>query len=480
MYTTSALDVIQLSRSIRSHVTNPTESGLTRRRLISSLAAGTAATFLARRAQAVHAQSAAPYHVGIATGFTASATDGYAAAQAAIASLPAGEFPNVSGLPVVIKVNLVLQKLYTTGTTTDPNVCQAVVDLCIQNGATQIYIVEAAQISSTGQQNAAPPFAYCGYTAMFASYPNVTLVDLDKDPETLTPVLNGYVYQNIWLAQTLLTPNAVFISCSAMKTHTWASVTLTCKNYFGLFLPTQYFVIGQLPRSNPHELSVAAAVTDIHRIVPVHFAVVAGIYGMQGNGPIYGSPVNAGVVLAGKNPVAVDRIGMQMMLGTYHATHLDLMAAAGMGPSAEQVARQVVTYGAAPLSLNFLGPNMLWPYSGMPKLSASSVSVGAGLTITYKWPQAANGRVEIVQDNESLDERQVGPTERVTQIKLISDWAPYTTNELSTFTWDGTTNSGSPAGPGTYLVRISAGFNANDSTPQSSLNFGSKLFQVIS
>jgi hypothetical protein len=106
--------------------------------------------------------------------------------------------------------------------------------------------------------------------------------------------------------------------------------------------------------------------------------------------------------------------------------------------------------------------------------------MGAGLTITYQWPQAANGRVEIIQDNESLDERQVGPTDRVTQIKLISDWASYTTNELSTFTWGGTANSGSPAGTGTYLVRISAGFNANDSTPQSSLNFGSKLFQVIS
>ncbi len=444
--------------------------------------AGAAATFLARRAQAVHAGTAAPYHVGIATGFTAGATDGYAAAQAAIASLPAGEFPNVSGLPVVIKVNLVLQQLYTTGMTTDPNVCQAVVDLCIQKGATQIYIVEAAQFSGTGQQSAAPPFGYCGYTAIFASYPNVTLVDLDQDPETLTPVPNGYVYQNIWLPQTLLTPNAVFISCSAMKTHTWATVTMTCKNYFGFFLPTQYDVIGQIPRSNPHELSIAEAVTDIHRIVPVHFGVVAGIYGMQGNGPIHGSPVNAGVVLAGKNPVAVDRIGMQMMLGEgkYRTTHLDVMAMAGMGPSAQQVASQVVTYGAAPVALNFVGPHMLWPYSGVPNLSASSVAVGVGLTITYEWLQTANGRVEIVEDNERLDERQVGPTDRVTQVKLISDWAPYASNEPSTFTWDGTTNSGSLAGPGTYLVRISAGFNANGSTPQSSLNFGSKLFQVIS
>ncbi len=463
-------------------MTNLAESSLTRRRLISTLAAGTAATFLARRAQAVHARSGAPYHVGIATGFTTSATDGYAAAQAAIASLPAGEFPNVSGLPVVIKVNLVIQQLYTTGTTTDPNVCQAVVDLCIQNGATQIYIVEAAQFSATGQQDGAPPFAYCGYTAMFASYPNVTLVDLDQDPETLTPVLNGYVYRNIWLPHTLLTPNAVFISCSAMKTHTWATVTMTCKNYFGLFLPTQYDVIGQVPRSNPHELSVAEAVTDIHRVVPLHFSVIAGIYGMQGNGPIYGSPVNAGVVLAGKNPVAVDRMCMQMMLGTvkYHATHLDFMAVAGMGPSAQQVSTQVITHGDAPEYLNFIGPHLLWPYSGIPSLSASSVPMGAGLTITYQWPQAANGRVEIIQDNEGLDERQVGPTDRVTQIKLISDWASYTTNELSTFTWGGTANSGSPAGTGAYLVRISAGFNANDSTPQSSLNFGSKLFQVIS
>ena len=44
-----------------------------------------------------------------------------------------------------------------------------------------------------------------------------------------------------------------------------------------------------------------------------HFALVDGIVGMDGNGPIQGVPKFAGVLVAGRDPVAVDATCCRVM-----------------------------------------------------------------------------------------------------------------------------------------------------------------------
>jgi uncharacterized protein (DUF362 family) len=46
---------------------------------------------------------------------------------------------------------------------------------------------------------------------------------------------------------------------------------------------------------------------------PRQFALVDGIVGMEGNGPIQGAPKHAGVLVAGRDPVAVDATCCRIM-----------------------------------------------------------------------------------------------------------------------------------------------------------------------
>jgi len=52
---------------------------------------------------------------------------------------------------------------------------------------------------------------------------------------------------------------------------------------------------------------------DLHHLFPRQFAIVDGIIGMEGNGPIQGTPKQAGVLVAGSDVVAVDATCCRIM-----------------------------------------------------------------------------------------------------------------------------------------------------------------------
>jgi hypothetical protein len=60
------------------------------------------------------------------------------------------------------------------------------------------------------------------------------------------------------------------------------------------------------PKNNLHWNGINESIADLHGTTPSQFAIVDGIVGMEGNGPIQGSPKSAGVLVAGADPVAVD------------------------------------------------------------------------------------------------------------------------------------------------------------------------------
>jgi len=207
-----------------------------RRSFIRLLAANSA--FLA----AVKASSSPPYYVG--AGYS---SDPYTAASTALSAC--GQFPNnLTGQTVVIKPNLLAPKPATSGATTDPRVVQAIVDLCLAAGATQILIVEAAPLGDPSN------FGPCGYTTVFQSYPQVQLVDLRTGTYALSPVPGGgYAYQSMWVPSLVLEPDTFFISAAKLKTHVSAVASLSMKNLVGLASETAYAqpVATGYPRHDP-------------------------------------------------------------------------------------------------------------------------------------------------------------------------------------------------------------------------------------
>jgi uncharacterized protein (DUF362 family) len=101
----------------------------------------------------------------------------------------------------------------------------------------------------------------------------------------------------------------LLVSIAKMKTHHWVGATLSMKNLFGLVPGGIY----GWPKNVLHWAGIDESIVDLHNAFSKHFAIVDGIVGMEGNGPIQGTPKPVGVLVAGKDPVAVDATCCRIM-----------------------------------------------------------------------------------------------------------------------------------------------------------------------
>ena len=101
----------------------------------------------------------------------------------------------------------------------------------------------------------------------------------------------------------------VVVSMPKMKTHHWTQVTLSLKNLFGT-LPGRVY---GWPKNVLHWAGIERSILDIAGAVRPAYAIVDGIVGMEGNGPISGEAVAAGVLVFADDPVAADAVGAQLM-----------------------------------------------------------------------------------------------------------------------------------------------------------------------
>jgi uncharacterized protein (DUF362 family) len=99
------------------------------------------------------------------------------------------------------------------------------------------------------------------------------------------------------------------VSMPKLKTHHWAGVTLSLKNMFGAVPGGCY----GWPKNVLHWAGIDRAILDINAAVRPDFAIVDGIVGMEGNGPIQGATKSAGVLILGDDPVAVDSTCARVM-----------------------------------------------------------------------------------------------------------------------------------------------------------------------
>jgi uncharacterized protein (DUF362 family) len=99
------------------------------------------------------------------------------------------------------------------------------------------------------------------------------------------------------------------VSLPKLKTHHWAGVTLSLKNMFGVVPGSCY----GWPKNILHWAGIDRAILDINAAVRPDFAIVDGIIGMEGNGPIQGVLKPCGAVVCGDDPVAVDATCARVM-----------------------------------------------------------------------------------------------------------------------------------------------------------------------
>lgn len=114
--------------------------------------------------------------------------------------------------------------------------------------------------------------------------------------------------KSIYLAQSALACD-LLVSMPKMKTHHWVGTTLSMKNLFGVVSGGVY----GWPKNVLHLAGIPECVADLYHTLPKHFAIVDGIVGMEGNGPIQGTARQAGLVVLGDDLAAVDATCCRIM-----------------------------------------------------------------------------------------------------------------------------------------------------------------------
>ena len=229
---------------------------------------------------------------------------------------------------------------------THPAVAGALVEILHDLGASQVTLMDGLGDPAS--------FERWGYTAM-AKRLGAQLLDLNLPAPyaafTLFPVgENSLVYPQVYL-HPLLHELDVFISLAKLKCHTTTGVTLSLKNLIGM-APTSAYRLRESDnnRSAFHgdirfDRRLPRVIIDLNRARPVHLALIDGIRTAEaGAGPWDKNmaQVAPGLLLAGKNPLALDAVAAAVMGFNPEApsgespfvggeNHLELAAAAGLG-----------------------------------------------------------------------------------------------------------------------------------------------------
>ena len=224
---------------------------------------------------------------------------------------------------VLIKVNFITTKTWDTGATTDPIVVEAIIRK-LKDLPVKVYVVE----SDATITNADDAFEATGMKNM-CERNGVEWLNLRhvKDKVTLE-VPNGEVLKSITVPR-LVTESAV-ISAAKLKTHANTGVTLGMKNMFGL-LPDKF-------KAKYHAKGISKVIVDINNVLHPAITVIDGFVGMEGNGPIDGTPVKMNLIIAGTDPVATDATAARIMgFNPYEITHIRKAHEKGLGKSEPQI-----------------------------------------------------------------------------------------------------------------------------------------------
>jgi uncharacterized protein (DUF362 family) len=156
----------------------------------------------------------------------------------------------------------------------------------------------------------------------------LTFVELNHDEVVEIPNRGRWTsLESLYLPQTVLSADWI-VSMPKLKTHHWVGVTCAMKNMFGVMPGIVY----GWPKNVLHWEGIDEAILDINATVRPHLAIVDAVVGMEGDGPIMGSPKFVGGIIMGRNLPAVDATATRVMgLNTYGMNYLKT-ASGRLGP----------------------------------------------------------------------------------------------------------------------------------------------------
>ena len=191
-------------------------------------------------------------------------------------------------------------------------------------------------IGDAGYRGTAASWQRFGYDNLLREYERVEFVDLNEDD-----VVDGWTVRrdserNSIRRSKLAVETDVKISLTPMKVDAMTGVSLSVQNWaIGTWVvPSRVSATGRVWARWPwlDEEGFAAhhkSIAELYKQNPCDVAIVDGTIAMEGEGPVRGTAVNAGIVLAGFDPIAVDATAATLMgfdpshIGYLHFLHED-------------------------------------------------------------------------------------------------------------------------------------------------------------
>ncbi len=214
---------------------------------------------------------------------------------------------------VVIKPNNVSTNVQLAST--HPDVFRGILDYLEPRFKGPVYIAESsAGVTMEGFEN-------FKYPAVAAEHKSTKLIDLNEEAKNIIiPLIDFDLHVvPVRLAARLFDPDAFIISAGLLKTHNMAVATLSTKN----------MVLGAPLHQGPKETKRWNDKRRYHvgirqglynffltaqKMQPYwSLAVIDGYEGMEGNGPMMGTPVPHRIALASTDFIAADRVGIETM-----------------------------------------------------------------------------------------------------------------------------------------------------------------------
>lgn len=210
---------------------------------------------------------------------------------------------DVRGLSVLLKPNIV-EFDPLAAINTDPRLVAATAAAIRSAGAREVIVGE-------GSGHRRDTHFIAGQSGLldFLADIDVPFVDLNTAGVRRIPLRSHFTSLGaLWLPAPIIDADLV-VSMPKLKTHHWGGVTLSLKNAFGA-VPGRIY---GWPKNVLHWAGLEQSILDVAAAVRPGLAIVDGIVGMEGDGPIKGSAVEVGVIVVGTDPVAVDSTAARLM-----------------------------------------------------------------------------------------------------------------------------------------------------------------------
>lgn len=225
---------------------------------------------------------------------------------------------------VLIKPNLLEIHNAYSGYATKPEVIRGIIRFLKSINVKKIIVAEGSNADTK-------KCAECSDILNVVDHEGVDFADLNYDETTVVKIPDCLRMSEVRIANTVLNSD-IIISTPVLKTHLYATVTLSLKNMMGVLINDEapakvdkkvihpeFWGTGDYERMGREDSIKAISdadkrIADLVSVVRPNIAVIDAITGIEGNGPSSGEIVNKlDIIIAGNDPVATDVIGSAYM-----------------------------------------------------------------------------------------------------------------------------------------------------------------------